>query len=111
MMYFAELRKSLSRTDAIQIIFADDEVCEDYLCIDNVPESYNLYEVYGIGNNDTIETDYGLMKGLEILLRKTNFHSCQPQANNEIKETPRNLINSGLNLLNGGLKWISNHPW
>lgn len=73
MTYFAEVRNLLSKTDGIQIILSgnEEELYENYLTIEHVPDKYNSYEVCGIGNSDSIETGLGFAdKGLEVLLKK-----------------------------------------
>lgn len=92
MLYFAELRRNITKADAIQIILKDIAEVENYSNITHVPYRYNMYEVYNIANVSNIETDEGPNKGISIVLKETPIFSSIPNTSENIKEIVRNMF-------------------
>lgn len=55
---FGELRKFVSRVDAISIMLKSiGDVDDNYVTIDNTPDKYDNYDVIGFGHVDCVSVD------------------------------------------------------
>lgn len=60
---FKELREYLSPIDRYSICMYEDMSYENYRCLQDIPDTYDEFYVYGIG---TVETEFPVEKG-EVL--------------------------------------------